>query len=188
MSEIKETLLYHPSKSEIKDFKDGTTHLVSLYFLNFAPGNPTNIEYLDLIHQYSKADLAKDFIPVFGKHACSVQGKYRRAQVYFFKHLDETILCTIEKGDRGTGWYWVNKNKNSSGYSPMTSWEDPSVAHFAISFLSKLNKQVYGNFLPPGCVSETNRGYLTSFVDREILEKHLIDTKDQKPTLPRKKI
>lgn len=78
-------------------------------------GHPKHIEqaYAALMESQfvlSDSNLWKGLDPAFGPCDGMVPGKYRKARAFCFESPHLYIWCHTETGDRGTGWFFAEKN------------------------------------------------------------------------------
>lgn len=99
----------------------------------------------------SSVGVKKEINELFGKSACFVNGKVKKANFFAFSFKEKTIICTCESGDIGTGWYWNSSNEQGSRYGkPMLISWDKEVKDFWPQFCEQLkelidNKPVISN-------------------------------------------
>jgi hypothetical protein len=75
-----------------------------------ALGHPTPAGFDALNYFMHSADLWKWLDPAFGKCDCMAPGKYHRARIFAFETPDLYLWTHSETGDRGSGWFFAEKN------------------------------------------------------------------------------
>lgn len=94
---------------------------------SLAQGHPVPAGFEALSYFIHSADLWKWLDPAFGKCDCMEPGKYHRGRIFAFETPELYLWVHSETGDRGSGWFFAEKNApatESSGFYQYYKFEN----------------------------------------------------------------
>lgn len=113
---------------------------------SLAPGIAKNRNSLLFSSNFSfmnSVNVKKDIEKIFGKSDCFVIGKQNKANFFAFTFSEKIIVCTCEKGDIGTAWYWADLKEEGSRYgNPMLLSWDKEVKDFWPDFCNEFKELI----------------------------------------------
>lgn len=148
------------------------------WLLQGAKPHKNNSDYYNCMHTtpsfiFMNADLHLTLNKMVTKQNAMVDGKYKNARLYLFETPGLYIASACETGDRGSGWYYLDKENLSS----------KKISHYTdeILHLSPSKAKELSDFMREMCwnLLDKNLDYQKDYINHEKYEDFLNDLENQ---------